>query len=305
MQTYQETDKRIIFIPVEQNTPEWQELRKNKIGASDAPIIMGVSPWSTMFQLWQEKLGLRKGIPCNRAMQLGKIQEEKARIEFQEITGIIVRPKVVQHPDYEFMISSLDGIDCACENIVEIKCSGKEDHKLALEGKVSEKYYPQLQHQLSCTSLQKIYYFSRYFGDDNYFGERDNKVVFTQAVDNSYIKNMIDEEIKFWDCVESLDAPKLVDKDYIQRNDREWTDLSASWIECNKQLDLYKQEEERLREGLIELSGKTNCRGAGITLSRVIRKGNVDYKAIPELKTVNLDAYRKQSIEMWRLTTSK
>jgi predicted phage-related endonuclease len=43
---------------MQQQTPEWLEFRKNKIGASDAPIIMETSPWKTPYQLWLEKLSL-------------------------------------------------------------------------------------------------------------------------------------------------------------------------------------------------------------------------------------------------------
>lgn len=45
------------FLNLLQNTQEWEKFRLQKIGASDAPIIMGVSPWKTPFQLWLEKQG--------------------------------------------------------------------------------------------------------------------------------------------------------------------------------------------------------------------------------------------------------
>ena len=43
------------LVSVEQGSKEWLALRNNKIGASDAPIIMGESSWTTPFQLWQIK----------------------------------------------------------------------------------------------------------------------------------------------------------------------------------------------------------------------------------------------------------
>ena len=42
-----------------QGTSEWLENRKNHIGASDAPVVMGVSPWDTPYKLWENKLGRR------------------------------------------------------------------------------------------------------------------------------------------------------------------------------------------------------------------------------------------------------
>ena len=39
-----------------QQTDEWLEMRRNKIGASDAPIIMEVSPYKKPNQLMEDKL---------------------------------------------------------------------------------------------------------------------------------------------------------------------------------------------------------------------------------------------------------
>ena len=39
-----------------QQSEEWLEFRRSRIGASDAPIIMGVSPWKTHYKLWVEKI---------------------------------------------------------------------------------------------------------------------------------------------------------------------------------------------------------------------------------------------------------
>jgi putative phage-type endonuclease len=280
----------------QQNTPEWEQMRLNKIGASDAPVIMGVSPWKTPYQLWEEKLGLKKNAPKTMSMERGIKLENQARDQFERLTGLVMMPQVIQHPSYEWMMASLDGIDFLGHNIVEIKCPGREDHCIALDGRIPEKYYPQMQHQLAVTDLKEAYYFS-------YDGQ--NGVIVMVPRDDEYIEKLIDAEKKFWNSVESLEAPKLVARDYVEKSDEEWTQLSSSWLECNRQLEFYKEEEERIRERLIELSDKNNCRGGGIMLSRVVRKGNVDYKAVPELKTVNLDAYRKQSIEMWRLMPSK
>jgi hypothetical protein len=60
--------------------------------------------------------------------------------------------------------------------------------------------------------------------------------------------------------------------------------------------------EEDLRKQLIFLSGESNSKGAGISLCQIQRKGNVDYAKIPELKNVNLDKYRKESINSWRIS---
>ena len=65
----------------------------------------------------------------------------------------------------------------------------------------------------------------------------------------------------------------------------------------------YRIHKEDLRKQLIFLSGESNSRGSGISLCQVVRKGNVDYAKIPELKGIDLEKYRKGSISSWRITS--
>jgi putative phage-type endonuclease len=142
-----------------QNTPEWLEFRRKKIGASDAPIILEVSPWKTPYQLWLEKTS--GSLPPSTVRQKRGLElEELARQVFEKKTGMIMFPKVVLHPSLDWMMASLDGIDIDGQAIVEIKCPGQTDHDVAKTGKVPEKYIPQLQHQLAVTGVEIAYYFS-------------------------------------------------------------------------------------------------------------------------------------------------
>lgn len=281
-----------VMSAMMQNTPEWVEMRRNHIGASDAPIIMGLNPWKTPYQLWQDKMGISKEIPISARMQRGHDLEEIARQEFERQTGLIVFPQVVYHPKYEWMIASLDGIDLSSRHIVEIKCPGARDHAEALEGHVPDKYVPQLQHQMEVVGVSKAYYFS--------FDGLAGKFIEVYR-DDAYSKKMIAKEQQFWECMKSFQAPDLSDRDYTQREDELWIEASTRWRECYSKLQEIEREENSLRESLIALSGGSSCRGANIRLSKIVRRGSVDYKAIPELQGVEVDKYRKGPVECWRL----
>lgn len=282
-------------LDLHQNTPEWLELRRTKIGASDAPIIMGVSPWKTPLQLWKEKLGLSASSTMNSAMKRGHDLEAAARNQFEKMSGIYVEPAVFLHPEHDWMMASLDGISFDRKIGVEIKCPNEIDHSIALEGKVPEKYYPQLQHQIEVCSLEFIYYFS--------FNGKSGKIV-EVARDDKYIDGLLKKEFEFLKLVRELESPKLSDKDFIDRKDADWTSTANEWKSVHLQIQHLQKREEELRNDLIELSGKHSSQGAGLKLSKVIKRGLVDYKAIPELSNVNLDQYRKAPSESWRLTLS-
>lgn len=274
-----------------QNSIEWLEFRKTKVGASDAPIIMEISPWKTPYQLWEEKLGIRETFTTG-AMQRGTNMEEEARQAFEQETGIAMFPMVKIHPENDWMIASLDGIDIEEKHIVEIKCPGKEDHFTAVNNMVPDKYYPQLQHQLAVTYLEKAYYFSY---------TRSGTALVVVERDDKFISKMIKKEKEFYDCMMEFVPPKLIDRDFIQRDDLEWQEISSLYLDVQNQLKFLEEQEKLMKDRLISLAGRSNARGSGIKLSKVVRKGAVDYQMVPELKGINLEKYRKPAIETWRI----
>lgn len=277
---------------MEQGTAEWLEFRKNKIGASDAPVIMGVSPWKTPYQLWLEKCGALEPT-VNKSMKRGTLMEQEARNQFINYIGVDVFPSVETHDEHKWMIASLDGRDIDKKIIVEIKCPGKEDHNLALEGKIPEKYYPQLQHQMCVCNVDKMFYYS-------YDGSKG--VCIEVERNNYYIAKMLEEETKFHEYIVSFYPPPLSDDDFIEREDDEWENIALQWREVNQELKELKSREDDLRKKLIWLAGERNTKGSGVKLNRIVRRGLVDYKKIEELQDVDLELFRKPNTIFWTIT---
>jgi putative phage-type endonuclease len=277
---------------MKQNTPEWLEMRRSKIGASDAAIILGISPWKTPFELWEEKV-LGKEQEQSGAMARGHAMEEEARYFFERETSLNVMPKVVVHPDRDWQMASLDGITFDGSVIVEIKCPNKEVHEKARLGEVPDHYYAQIQHQLAVTGAMHCFYFS-------YDGKTGHKVMVNP--DEKYIKKMIKEEERFYQCMINKEPPEMSEKDYIVRDDIDWTSLVKEYKEVKAELDILRQCEEGIRDKIVELADKKNSIGHGLKLTRSMCKGQVDYKLVPELMGVDLEPYRKPSCEKWRIT---
>ena len=275
------------FVDVEQGSAEWLALRRTKITATDAAAILGVSPWKTPLQLYNEKISDGLPTPVNERMQRGIDLEPIARHLFEIKTGIEVLPRVVVK---DWAMASLDGISACSTHVLEIKCPGEKDHAIALTGKVPDHYYPQLQHQMYVTNVQLMYYFSF----DGFDG-----VTVEVARDNKYIEKMVVEEKKFYDCLQNRTPPE---SDYVERNDYEWIDTAFRWKEVTKEIKALEKEEETLRNSLIQLGGELNCKGAGISLCRIQRAGHVDYTKIAALKGLDLEIYRKPASISWRIT---
>lgn len=279
------------FIQVEQGTPEWLALRKTKITATDAPVIMGVNPWKNKQDLYNEKISDDvKPLYINERMQRGIDLEPIARDLFNLENDYDMKPCVAVK---DWMMASLDGRDEVSGCILEIKCPGEKDHAIAVSGRVPDHYYPQLQHQMYVCNTQTCYYFS--------FDGAEGVTVEVKR-DDTYIEKMIEEEWKFYDCLINKTPPEPQKDEYIERNDDLWKKCASNWIFINSQIKEMQETEEELRKQLVFLSGESNSKGGGISLCRIQRKGNVDYAKIPELKGIDLDKYRKDSISTWRIS---
>lgn len=184
-------------------TPEWLHFRRTHIGASDAISIMGMSPWKSSLELYEEKI-FQFEQDENQYMARGKLLESIALEQFEKETGLIMFPMVFVHDSIEWMSASFDGITLSRECICEIKCPGKKDHSEATLGMIPKKYYPQLQHQIHVSGLDFAYYYS-------FDGEKG--IIIEVKRDQEFIEIMIEKEKEFWNCLQTLKPPTNTPKE--------------------------------------------------------------------------------------------
>ena len=288
------------MIPLEMNpkymqgTPEWLALRKTKITATDAAVILGANPWKTRMELYLEKISKDvKPLYINEAMQRGIDLEPIARELFNLKTGWNMQPEVMLN---DWAMASLDGRDADIGAIVEIKCPSNKDHTLALNGCIPDHYYPQLQHQMWIAGTSFAYYFS--------FDGADGVIVKVKR-DEDFIQKMIEEEYRFYLCIQNKTPPEYQPGDYIERNDEIWEQVASKWKSLQANIKELEKEEEETRRQLIFLSGESNTKGAGISLCQVTRKGTVDYPTMLKQLAVEdsfVEKFRKAPTTSWRIT---
>jgi putative phage-type endonuclease len=89
---------------------EWLGAREGKIGASDVPAILGISPWCSPLTLYHEKVGLREDRSTTHT-RWGKRLECVIGEAYAEETERPVLPTpltLVQHPDLPILVASPD-----------------------------------------------------------------------------------------------------------------------------------------------------------------------------------------------------
>lgn len=152
-------------VELQQDSKEWLHWRACGLGSSDAPVVVGLSPWKSTGSLLREKRGvLHEGrMPVDKQtypMLRGKMLEPRIRRRYEELMGFDCPAVCAQHPQVDWLKASLDGYHAGRNLVIEIKAPGIEDHLAALDGKVPQKYVVQLQHQFLVTDARVIHYCS-------------------------------------------------------------------------------------------------------------------------------------------------
>jgi putative phage-type endonuclease len=193
------------LINLEQGSPEWLSYRRNRVMATDTPVILGSNPWVTKLHRWEEKQGLIPPTEMNEAMREGQRKEPIARAIAIEILGMNFTPIVYESDEHNWMASSLDGISDCGEYILELKCPLKEKLFLqACEGFIPEYYRDQMQHQSATRPKVKQVFYGVYFpiNTNNPF------MLLLEKPDLAKQEKIVEEGLKFYNQMCNFEAPE-------------------------------------------------------------------------------------------------
>lgn len=279
--------KTINESELEQGSNAWHEWRLQGIGGSEVAIVMGISPYKTAYQLWENKLGIRvDDNASNFIFEKGHRLEPKIRAMYEIQTGNTAAPCLVMREDNPKHRASLDGRDPEKLICVEMKYVGAgEKWLLAQEGKAPDFYYAQMQWQIYCTG--------DHYCDYVVYNDKEDKIIIIKIEpDIPYIKDMVKQVNKFLKLVETKKEPELSEKDYKKITDAELGKKVNKYKSLKSRFDNLKNELETLADEIktneLLSHPRTVCRGLKVIEST--RKGSVDYKKIvaehlPELDT--------------------
>jgi len=284
-----------------QGSREWKRWRKTGIGSSDAPIVMGVSPYKTPFELWLERTGrVMEPERGGYAAYLGHQAEPFIRSLYEEKTGNVYQPMLIMSDEFPWQQASVDGAEIDLATVIECKLNNEEKHALAMKGKIPEEHWPQVQHQHSCLpKTSQVIYVSAPYREDMETLKPEDLVEIPVIRDQTYIDQLIIAEATFLEHVATDTPPQLVDADAIVINTPEWNRVAKQWLKANVKFKKYKAVCDILKDALIEMAGNKSVTGAGVTLSRTWVEGRIAYSKIPELSKVDFDKYRGKGSVRW------
>lgn len=143
-------------------TEEQRAKRKNGIGASDTPIIMGYSSYKTPYQLYLEKTGtIDVDEEITEQQYWGNALEPLIIKRFAEENDVTISfPDTVYHPDHPYIYANLDGWIESENAVVEAKCANSFQRKewdMALTDGIPLVYLIQLAKQCLITNATRGY----------------------------------------------------------------------------------------------------------------------------------------------------
>lgn len=155
-------EKPIYRYDIIQRTPEWIEIKRGKMSASNAETIIanGKGLETYIYNLMAEYYSsAEKENYINADMQRGIDLEPEARLEFEFYTDLDVQE--VGFIEYnDFIGVSPDGL-IGDDGLIEIKCPNDSIYfKLLLSNNIKPEYIAQMQMQMYVTDRQYCYFVS-------------------------------------------------------------------------------------------------------------------------------------------------
>jgi putative phage-type endonuclease len=275
------------------------EARGRGIGGSDIGVVLGESPYKTRYALWLEKTKRvqAEDISGKYHVQRGISNEPVARAKYEEQTGLKFEPTSWTVPGKDYLRCNDDGYNKEFGAMLEIKCMGKADHSAAALGIIPVHYHQQLQYNMGIAKANIGYFIS-------YRPEDKSMHVVTVYPDLDMQKFLMDAAEDFWlNHVVADVPPDVSEDDYAPCLDPDFEVASERYKKLKAEMELIKEELDVVETVLHGFLGSNSgIKQNGITISRVVRAGNVDYKKIPQLEGVDLEPYRKPSTTYIKIT---
>ncbi len=310
----------MIIVEVTQRSDPWLEWRSNGVTATDIPVILGLSPYKTVWQLWAEKTGQinTPDLSNNPNVQRGVKMEDTVRQLTEERYDDILLPLCGECVDYPILRASFDGVDLEHE-VYEFKCPSDrvfdELQELGKKSETYELYEAQVHAQCVVSGNPK--------GKLIFFKEGEDLLIFDVLLTKAKCKTIIKEAKVFWDQIQTKTPPKTdPERDWFIPDDGNehfmWQSTAEQWRlihskikDLKDKLKLLETEKKGSQTKLISLMGQyQQADHSGVKISRFTKQGSVDYQTFLQEKYPDedfdneLESYRRKSRSEARFTLS-
>jgi len=272
-----------------QGSEEWKAERLKHITASNVPAIMGLSPYKTKLQYFEELMGGEAEVISDAKQTLfdiGHNAEAKGREYVEGHYGATFPAVVVISTTCPDLLASLDGFNEEHGVIFESKYVGRDVLKRIREEKgwLPAHHECQIQTQLLATGAKMCVYFVL---------DPDGEAAVLEIQPNpEYMRDLAQAITQFMAGLREGKAPEPSDRDWHTPADERFATLAELKRKADEAAAAFDTHKEQLTK---EYEEYKRIRSGGVTVVRSVRAGNIQYAKIPMLKNVNLEQYRGKS----------
>lgn len=271
-------------LHLEQNSQEWLDARKNYRTASEAAIVLGISPFTSIDNFKLIKVGVKKHY-YSAAMKQGHDLEESVRREANKYFKRAFKDECWVNGDY---MASLDGIDG--DTLVELKVSDRTYRDLK-DGITPDYYYAQVQQQLYCSPAKYGYIVA--------YSPKAHAIAVSDLIepDDTFMQRVAEA----WEAFDAMPVPEVAD----MSNDGAVMELFMEYARLKAEADRTKEAMDEVKKGLIEHSSGKSLTAGDYKLTKGKPRVTYDYKAAATKSGVDLEQYRKDSDGAWTISVPK
>lgn len=287
----------------------WLKERQKGIGGSDVAAILGMSPWRTPYQVWEEKTTpideTAEEDDDRPALYWGRVLEAPIRQAYADKTGrTVTKPaEAFVSSKYPFMRANLDGIDDD-GRVVEFKTSSKSDGwGEPGTDEIPDYYMTQVQHYLAVTGVKTADVAVLIGGNDFR--------IYTIEADEELQALLIERESEFWALVESRTPPDLTSTKDAARRYRVATAKKAVEATAGDVVDAWtKLCAIKEQKGLLDAKEKTyqlrimEFMQDAVSLKRD-GKTIASWSAPSTRKTINSKKLKEEFLDVYKACTTE
>ena len=284
---------------MEQRSKEWFDARKGRVTGSMVGAILDVAPYMTRDQALRTMVRSYHGAPSeftgNIATEYGNRNEDDAVAQFEMECGVDV--KSVGFYTYEDWAGASPDGECSDGNGLEVKCPfglRKDSDPQFKSADEQPHYYAQMQWEMLCTGWSGMWFYQW-----SPHGSRLEHVKWDQEWHD------INQPIlrQFYALyLSELDNPEHIEPLLVEINTQETRKMVEEYDQLSEAIDNATGRRNELKSLMIKAAGGKNSLIWGRKVTKVDRKGNVQYAKVPELKGVDLEQYRGKGSSSWRIS---
>lgn len=308
-------------IDLNQRSDEWLKWRSQGITASDIPIILGLSPYKTPWQLWAEKVGRINApdISNNPNVKRGIRLEDVARQLAEKRYGEILLPICGECAQWNILRASFDGLDSSVvpyEFKAPSESVWEEIEKNGVESSTYKLYEAQV-HTQCIVAGSKV-------GRLIFYHEDGRDLDFPISLTPEREQEILTKAKDFHTAVITNTPPEPdPERDWYLPDSGEskfkWDGYADAWRNQQQRIQALKEElkalekdQKGIQKELVTLMGPfMQADIGGVKVTRFMKKGSIDYASFLKDKfpdedvSQELESYRKSSREESRFSKSE